>query len=43
MQVADLREALALKELEVEELKAARDYMPTSVSVAKTSNPDAKR
>lgn len=32
LQIADLREALATKEQEVEELKAARDYMPVSDS-----------
>lgn len=32
LQIQDLKEVLALKEKEVEELKAARDFMPTSVS-----------
>lgn len=33
LQIADLKEALLLKEKEIEELQAAREYMPTSVSL----------
>jgi hypothetical protein len=38
LQIADLKEALLLKEKEIEELQAARDYMPTSVSFVSICN-----
>lgn len=39
LQIQDLKEALALKEREVEELQAARDYVPTSVSSTTNQSP----